>query len=196
MPRTLKVGGLVMFHYHEIQDLSNMNIFQKADEVFGAIYIWAIAIFIIMFVAMIDSIIKYIKDKEDKDGLRIDRLRILFVITVFTIFEGIILMCGILFLTFNANSIGYYQAEAKVMNIEKSQKVDDKTNYTFELRYINGVTVDKKTKPLKIKQKNRQGIKNGDKVLIKTSEKTFRGNEDKDIEISSNQKSDLTIQKP
>lgn len=102
---------------------------------------------------MIDSIIKYIKDKEDKDGLRIDRLRILFVITVFTIFEGIILMCGILFLTFNANSIGYYQAEAKVMNIEKSQKVDDKTNYTFELRYINGVTVDKKTKPLKIKQK-------------------------------------------
>ncbi len=38
MPRTLKVGGLVMFHYHEIQDLSNMNIFQKADEVFGAIY--------------------------------------------------------------------------------------------------------------------------------------------------------------
>lgn len=196
MPRTLKVGGLVMFHYHEIQDLSNMNIFQKADEVFGAIYIWAIAIFIIMFVAMIDSIIKYIKDKEDNDGLRIDRLRILIVITVFTIFEGFILMCGILFLTFNANSIGYYQAEAKVMNIEKSQKVDDKTNYTFELRYINGVTVDKKTKPLKIKQKNRQGIKNGDKVLIKTSEKTFRGNEDKDIEISSNQKSDLTIQKP
>ncbi|HEA0121585.1 hypothetical protein [Staphylococcus aureus] len=159
-------------------------------------YIWAIAIFIIMFVAMIDSIIKYIKDKEDNDGLRIDRLRILIVITVFTIFEGFILMCGILFLTFNANSIGYYQAEAKVMNIEKSQKVDDKTNYTFELRYINGVTVDKKTKPLKIKQKNRQGIKNGDKVLIKTSEKTFRGNEDKDIEISSNQKSDLTIQKP
>lgn len=196
MPRTLKVGGLVMFHYHEIQDLSNMNIFQKADEVFGAIYIWAIAIFIIMFVAMIDSIIKYIKDKEDNDGLRIERLRILIVITVFTIFEGFILMCGILFLTFNANSIGYYQAEAKVMNIEKSQKVDDKTNYTFELRYINGVTVDKKTKPLKIKQKNRQGIKNGDKVLIKTSEKTFRGNEDKDIEISSNQKSDLTIQKP
>ncbi|HDF6783473.1 TPA: hypothetical protein PEV23_002416 [Staphylococcus aureus] len=185
-----------MFHYHEIQDLSNMNIFQKADEVFGAIYIWAIAIFIIMFVAMIDSIIKYIKDKEDNDGLRIDRLRILIVITVFTIFEGFILMCGILFLTFNANSIGYYQAEAKVMNIEKSQKVDDKTNYTFELRYINGVTVDKKTQPLKIKQKNRQGIKNGDKVLIKTSEKTFRGNEDKDIEISSNQKSDLTIQKP
>ncbi|HFE5505933.1 TPA: hypothetical protein ACF9IQ_002760 [Staphylococcus aureus] len=97
-----------MFHYHEIQDLSNMNIFQKADEVFGAIYIWAIAIFIIMFVAMIDSIIKYIKDKEDNDGLRIDHLRILIVITVFTIFEGLILMCGILFLTFNANSIGYY----------------------------------------------------------------------------------------
>lgn len=192
MPRTLKVGGLVMFHYHEIQDLSNMNIFQKADEVFGAIYIWAIAIFIIMFVAMIDSIIKYIKDN---DGLRIDRLRILIVITVFTIFEGFILMCGILFLTFNANSIGYYQAEAKVMNIEKSQKVGDKTNYTFELRYINGVTVDKKTKPLKIKQKDRQGIKNGDKVLIKTSEKTFRGSEDKDIEISSIQNADLTIHK-
>ncbi|HDE3815880.1 TPA: hypothetical protein PD879_002736 [Staphylococcus aureus] len=93
-------------------------------------------------------------------------------------------------------TIGYYQAEAKVMNIEKTQKVDGKTNYTFELRYINGVTVDKKTAPLKIKQKDRQGIKNGDKVLIKTSEKTFRGNEDKDIEISSIQKSDLTIQKP
>ncbi|HDE0265774.1 TPA: hypothetical protein PB422_002723 [Staphylococcus aureus] len=42
------------------------------------------------------------------------------------------------------------------MNIEKIQKVDGKTNYTFELRYINGVTVDKKTAPLNIKQKNRQ----------------------------------------
>ena len=204
MPRTLKVGGLVMFHYQEIQDLSNMNIFRKAYELHGWIAIgFMVYILIVLDIGAILFVISglnYIIIKKEKQAyenneISKESLKKMTLVGLLALILGFVSIAISIFYIGKYQTIGYYQAEAKVMNIEKTQKVDGKTNYTFELRYINGVTVDKKTAPLKIKQKDRQGIKNGDKVLIKTSEKTFRGNEDKDIEISSIQKSDLTIHK-
>lgn len=204
MPRTLKVGGLVMFHYQEIQDLSNMNIFRKAYELHGWIAIgfmvYILIVLVIGAILFVISGLNYIIIKKEKQAyenneISKESLKKMTLVGLLALILGFVSIAISIFYIGKYQTIGYYQAEAKVMNIEKSQKVDGKTNYTFELRYINGVTVDKKTAPLKIKQKDRQGIKNGDKVLIKTSEKTFRGNEDKDIEISSIQKSDLTIHK-
>lgn len=204
MPRTLKVGGLVMFHYQEIQDLSNMNIFRKAYELHGWIAIgfmvYILIVLVIGAILFVISGLNYIIIKKEKQAyenneISKESLKKMTLVGLLALILGFVSIAISIFYIGKYQTIGYYQAEAKVMNIEKTQKVDGKTNYTFELRYINGVTVDKKTAPLKIKQKDRQGIKNGDKVLIKTSEKTFRGNEDKDIEISSIQKSDLTIHK-
>ncbi|MCG1466830.1 hypothetical protein K4R29_11865 [Staphylococcus epidermidis] len=193
-----------MFHYQEIQDLSNMNIFRKAYELHGWIAIgfmvYILIVLVIGAILFVISGLNYIIIKKEKQAyenneISKESLKKMTLVGLLALILGFVSIAISIFYIGKYQTIGYYQAEAKVMNIEKSQKVDGKTNYTFELRYINGVTVDKKTAPLKIKQKDRQGIKNGDKVLIKTSEKTFRGNEDKDIEISSIQKSDLTIHK-
>lgn len=191
-----------MFHYQEIQDLSNMNIFRKAYELHGWIAIgfmvYILIVLVIGAILFVISGLNYIIIKKEKQAyenneISKESLKKMTLVGLLALILGFVSIAISIFYIGKYQTIGYYQAEAKVMNIEKTQKVDGKTNYTFELRYINGVTVDKKTAPLKIKQKDRQGIKNGDKVLIKTSEKTFRGNEDKDIEISSIQKSDLTI---
>ncbi|EWJ87725.1 MULTISPECIES: hypothetical protein [Staphylococcus] len=193
-----------MFHYQEIQDLSNMNIFRKAYELHGWIAIgfmvYILIVLVIGAILFVISGLNYIIIKKEKQAyenneISKESLKKMTLVGLLALILGFVSIAISIFYIGKYQTIGYYQAEAKVMNIEKTQKVDGKTNYTFELRYINGVTVDKKTAPLKIKQKDRQGIKNGDKVLIKTSEKTFRGNEDKDIEISSIQKSDLTIHK-
>ncbi|MCG1566978.1 hypothetical protein K4R15_11465 [Staphylococcus epidermidis] len=193
-----------MFHYQEIQDLSNMNIFRKAYELHGWIAIgfmvYILIVLVIGAILFVISGLNYIIIKKEKQAyenneISKESLKKMTLVGLLALILGFVSIAISIFYIGKYQTIGYYQAEAKVMNIEKTQKVDGKTNYTFELRYINGVTVDKKTAPLKIKQKDRQGIKNDDKVLIKTSEKTFRGNEDKDIEISSIQKSDLTIHK-
>ncbi|MEB7435537.1 hypothetical protein [Staphylococcus pasteuri] len=76
---------------------------------------------------------------------------------------------------------GYYRAEAKVLSIEKKEKVDEATQYKMKCRYMKGNIEDKKTKPITVTTYNRQGIKNGDKVLIKTSDMRFKGGENKQV---------------
>lgn len=46
-----------------------------------------------------------------------------------------------------------------------------------------GSIQDKKTKPVDIITKKRNGIKNGDKVKVKTPQMVFTGGEDKQVEV-------------
>ncbi|WP_218047408.1 hypothetical protein [Staphylococcus pasteuri] len=78
-------------------------------------------------------------------------------------------------------STGYYRAEAKVISIEKKEKVDETTLYKMKCRYMKGNIEDKKTKPITITMNNKQDIKNGDKVLIKTPDMIFKGGESKEV---------------
>lgn len=72
MPRTLKVGGLVMFHYQEIQDLSNMNIFRKAYELHGWIAIgfmvYILIVLVIGAILFVISGLNYIIIKKEKQA--------------------------------------------------------------------------------------------------------------------------------
>ncbi|MCD9074583.1 hypothetical protein LDL00_12175, partial [Staphylococcus epidermidis] len=80
-------------------------------------------------------------------------------------------------------SLGYYEADAKVVNIEKQEKVSQPTQYHFKLRFMIGNIQDKKTRPVDIITKKRNGIKNGDKVKVKTPQMVFTGGEDKQVKV-------------
>lgn len=173
------------FHYEETEGLRHTNIFQKAIET-GVALDWLIIsliICVIGLVIIIGGMIVTFKRLNLNEEMK-NKLSTVAVFGVFAFLIGgatffIILMTKIA----PIQSLGYYEADAKVVNIEKQEKVSQPTQYHFKLRFMIGNIQDKKTRPVDIITKKRNGIKNGDKVKVKTPQMVFTGGEDKQVKV-------------
>ncbi|MBF2224122.1 hypothetical protein H3966_12015 [Staphylococcus epidermidis] len=180
-------NGVLMkpFHYEETEHLQDMNGIQKAMET-GVALDWLIIsliICVIGLVIIIGGMIVTFKRLNLNEEMK-NKLSTVAAFGVFAFLIGgatffIILMTKVA----PIQSLGYYEADAKVINIEKQEKVSQPTQYHFKLRFMVGHIQDKKTKPVDIITKNRNGIRNGDKVKIKTPQMVFTGGEDKQVEV-------------
>ena len=171
------------FHYKETEHLQDMNGIQKAFET-GIAADWLILsliFFVIGLVIIIGGMIVTFKGLKLNEEIKNKLATVAaFGVVAFLIGGGaffIILMVKI----DPIQSLGYYEADAKVMSIEKQEKVNQPTQYHFKLRLMTGGIQDKKTKPLDIVTEHRNGLKNGDKAQIKTPEMVFKGGEDKQV---------------
>lgn len=173
------------FHYEETEGLRHTNIFQKAIET-GVALDWLIIsliICVIGLVIIIGGMIVTFKRLNLNEEMK-NKLSTVAAFGVFAFLIGgatffIILMTKIA----PIQSLGYYEADAKVVNIEKQEKVSQPTQYHFKLRFMIGNIQDKKTRPVDIITKKRNGIKNGDKVKVKTPQMVFTGGEDKQVKV-------------
>lgn len=173
------------FHYEETEGLRHTNIFQKAMET-GVALDWLIIsliICVIGLVIIIGGMIVTFKRLNLNEEMK-NKLSTVAAFGVFAFLIGgatffIILMTKIA----PIQSLGYYEADAKVVNIEKQEKVSQPTQYHFKLRFMIGNIQDKKTRPVDIITKKRNGIKNGDKVKVKTPQMVFTGGEDKQVKV-------------
>lgn len=173
------------FHYEETEGLRHTNIFQKAMET-GVALDWLIIsliICVIGLVIIIGGMIVTFKRLNLNEEMK-NKLSTVAAFGVFAFLIGgatffIILMTKIA----PIQSLGYYEADAKVVNIEKQEKVSQPTQYHFKLRFMIGNIQDKKTRSVDIITKKRNGIKNGDKVKVKTPQMVFTGGEDKQVKV-------------
>lgn len=173
------------FHYEETEHLRDMNGIQKAMET-GVALDWLIIsliICVIGLVIIIGGMIVTFKRLNLNEEMK-NKLSTVAAFGVVAFLIGgatffIILMTKVA----PIQSLGYYEADAKVVNIEKQEKVSQPTQYHFKLRFMVGNIQDKKTKPVDIITKKRNGIKNGDKVKVKTPQMVFTGGEDKQVEV-------------
>lgn len=164
------------FHYEEIKNLEHINFLQKAFDL--GLGWWLIGVFSIVIASLLLLLTAYIFTHFfNKEVFSLN----LKAIAVLVAFFGTILFFVMLGSQKEISSIGYYQAQGKVMNIDKQEKVKGKTQYTIYVRYTKGKIEDKKSKPLKVKTKDRYGLKNGDKVIIKTPQLDFKGTENKQV---------------
>ncbi|EOD7975598.1 hypothetical protein ACJQ7K_002413 [Staphylococcus aureus] len=180
-------NGVLMkpFHYEETEELRHTNIFQKAIET-GVESNWLILGLIFLFIGLVIIIggifLTFQKFNLNEKTKNKPATIIAFGVVAFLIGGGTffsILMTKVA----PIQSLGYYEADAKVVNIEKKEKVSQPTQYHFKLRFMVGSIQDKKTKPVDIITKKRNGIKNGDKVKVKTPQMVFTGGEDKQVEV-------------
>lgn len=168
------------FHYKETQNLTDMNGIQKAIET-GIASNWLIISLIVCVIGIIGGMIVTFKQMNLNEDIKNKLATVAdFGVVAFLIGGGtffIILMTKI----DPIQSLGYYEADAKVMSIEKQEKVNQPTQYHFKLRLMTGNIEDKKTEPVDITTKHRNGLKNGDKAQIKTPEMVFKSGEDKQV---------------
>lgn len=170
------------FHYHEIQNLSELNILERIIALNDWDYICAmIMLGILMFGLFLGIVADYKKKRPDK---RIGMTPYILMGSTLLLFSTIIF--GVLTFpeTFKYKTTGYYEAKVKVENIEKIEKVGETTQYTFNVRLMDGKTEYKKGNPLKIETTQRQGLKNGDIATIKTPNMNFMGGESKNVKYS------------
>lgn len=175
------------FHYHETHDLSGLTIYEKADILHGLgasvfLIVLPIACIIGLLITIFAVVSRQImKNKREREHTVKRLAKLAFASAVFTI-AMLILIIVTYGNIYSYQAKGYYQSKAKVLNIEKIERVNDKTQYDIKLRFMNGIAEDKKTEPIVIKTTNRQGLKNKDVVILKTPERTFKGKEPKDVE--------------
>lgn len=180
-------NGVLMkpFHYEETEGLRHTNIFQKAIET-GVESNWLILGLIIFFIGLVIIIggifLSFQKFNLNKETKNKPATIIAFGVVAFLI-GGCAFFSILMTKVAPIQSLGYYEADAKVVNIEKKEKVSQPTQYHFKLRFMVGSIQDKKTKPVDIITKKRNGIKNGDKVKVKTPQMVFTGGEDKQVEV-------------
>lgn len=169
------------FHYHEIQNLKDLPMYERANELFGgwaSVPIIGLYIFIIVGILMtIISLIGIAKPKRDKDLKKI--FKELLLINFFTVAIASTVFAFIHPFITAYESIGNYEAKAKVKNVDKTEKVEGEKQYVIDVRLMEGQTEYKKGDPLKIK--SAQKFKNGDIVKIKTPELKFKENKKKDV---------------
>lgn len=164
------------FHYEEVKDLDHSNFLQNAFDL--GMGRWLIGVFIIVIASILLLLTVYIFSHFFNKEVFSFNLK---AVAVLVAFFGTILFFVMLGAQKEISSIGYYQTQGKVMNIDKQEKVKGKTQYTIYVRYTKGKIEDKKSKPLKVKTKDRYGLKNGDKVIIKTPQLDFKGTENKEV---------------
>lgn len=180
------------FHYHETQNLNELNIFERIIAVNGWEYTLALSFLGFAMLGIVLGMIASYKSKKPEKTIRIvSKFLGNPEIEFYILIGSIILLVGTigvgLLATFNTyiyKSIGLYEAKVKVAHIEKTEKVGEKTQYTFDVRLMDGQTEDKKEKPLKIETTHRHGLKNGDIAMIKTPKMNFMGGESKDVSYS------------
>ncbi|EAC3257004.1 hypothetical protein [Staphylococcus pasteuri] len=178
------------YHYEELQNAKDLNYFQRISETGHMNFIISLVIAIIVGAILIFICFKIEKNNSQNEAVQNESRKYVnsewHLITAFlaVIVIGasfIILIIELLFSVNQYKATGYYRAEAKVLSIEKKEKVDEATQYKMKCRYMKGNIEDKKTKPITITTNNRQDIKNGDKVLIKTPDMIFKGGESKKV---------------
>lgn len=178
------------YHYEELQNAKDLNYFQRISESGHMNFIISLVIAIIVGAILIFICFKIEKNNSQNEAVQNESRKYVnsewHLITAFlaVIVIGasfIILIIELLFSVNQYKATGYYRAEAKVLSIEKKEKVDEATQYKMKCRYMKGNIEDKKTKPITIITNNRQDIKNGDKVLIKTPDMIFKGGESKEV---------------
>ncbi|MDU7039487.1 MAG: hypothetical protein E6346_09105 [Lactococcus lactis] len=166
------------FHYEEVTNLERSNLFQKVIELgVGWLLFVSIAILLISATLVIAILIKRRNKPQSSKNT-------LLIISTVIIFITSMLLLAIFIWASERSSIGYYQAQGKVINIDKQEKVKDKTHYKIKVRFINGNIEDKKTQPFTITTTNRDGLKNGDKAIITTPKMEFKGHEDKQVKLN------------
>ncbi|MEB7435550.1 hypothetical protein [Staphylococcus pasteuri] len=166
------------FHYEEAKNFDNSNFIQKGFDL--GIGWWLIGTFIVIITCLIILLVSYIFNHFLKKEIISFEKNAIVVLCAFFSTLLIIVLCASLS---SVSSIGYYQAQGKVVNIDKQEKIKGKTHYTILIRFKKGNIEDKTTKPLKIKTKNRYGLVNGDKVIIKSPQMEFKGTENREVSI-------------
>lgn len=178
------------YHYEELQNAKDLNYFQQISASGHMNFIILLIIAIIVGAILIFICFKIEKNNSQNEAVQNESKKyvnsewhlitaLLAVIVIGASF--IILIIELLFSVNQYKATGYYRAEAKVLSIEKKEKVDEATQYKMKCRYMKGNIEDKKTKPITVTTYKRQGIKNGDKVLIKTPDMRFKGGENKQV---------------
>lgn len=156
------------YHYEELHNMKDLNLFQRITETGNTK--WIIVCGILLLLSLIIVLLCLYTGYENI-GLFVGIIGIASLITIIA-YPFVLLK--------QYDSVGYYRAEAKVISIDKQEKVGEGTQYSVKCRYMTGNIEDKKTKPIKIKTRQK-GIKNGDHVMIKTPEMEFKGGEDQRV---------------
>lgn len=161
------------YHYKELHNMKDLNLFQKISET-GTTH-WYIALTILLIILAITILIVMSVTTN-----LYKQVKIVSILILCMIFSVIIMIALTVYVYTKYEAVGYYRAEAKVLNIDKQEKVGEGTQYTVSCRYMTGNIEDKKTKPVKITT-SQKGFKNGEHVMIKTPQMLFKGGEDKRV---------------
>lgn len=177
------------YHYEELKQFKDLNYFQQISasghmnfiiSLVIAIIIGATLLFICYKIERKSSLNEFTNESTKYVNSEL-HIIIAFLSVIVIGASIIILIIELLFSVNQYKATGYYKAEAKVLSIEKNEKVDEATQYKMKCRYMKGNIEDKKTKPITITMNKRLDIKNGDKVLIKTPDMRFKGGENKQV---------------
>lgn len=160
--------SMKQYHYKELHNMKDLNLFQKISETgYTAWYV----ILTILLVLSISLLLICMFKRYKRLGFLAIAISIVIALTIIGLTIDV---------TTKYESVGYYRAEAKVISIDKQEKVGEGTQYTVSCRYMTGNIEDKKTKPVKITTRQK-GFKNGEHVMIKTPQMLFKGGEDQRV---------------
>ena len=167
--------SMKQYHYKELHNMKDLNLFQQISETgYTAWYIILAILLVLSIVLLLICIFaRYICIFTRYKGLEFTAIAISIVIALTII--GLTID-----VTTKYESVGYYRAEAKVISIDKQEKVGEGTQYSVKCRYMTGNIEDKKTKPVTIST-SQKGFKNGEHVMIETPQMIFKGGEDQRV---------------
>lgn len=177
MYKILSNTDVDVFRYKELKNLKNMNIFQKINETGYTIYLLMFLLLVIF-----GSIIIIVCDRELKKASESATLNKLISIGYVLLILGVLaIVIAQLVIIKPIQTIGRYEAEAKVVDVDKQEKVGEKSEYTVSLRYKVGHQLDKKSDVIKLKRTQRNSLEKGDNVIIQTPKMNFSGGEHKSV---------------